>query len=72
MQNGLHKIMNFPRDLSLLLVALLVVRASRAQVMPTTFEGIDASSCSYAGLNVDPNGAEGGPFKPYCGLSGER
>jgi hypothetical protein len=47
------------RIFALFSFALVVVRASHAQAMPKTFEGIDASSYSYAGLNVDPNGAVG-------------
>jgi hypothetical protein len=50
--------MHLPSKLAPFLLALAAASAA-AQVMPTTFEGIDASSYSYAGLNVDPNGAVG-------------
>lgn len=46
-------------NFALFLLVLLAASASNAQVTVTTFEGVDASSYSYAGLNVDPNGAVG-------------
>ena len=46
-------------NFALFLLVLLAASASNAQVTVTTFEGVYASSYSYAGLNVDPNGAVG-------------
>lgn len=43
----------------LVLVFLLLTGLACAQVTVTTFEGIDASDYSSAGLSIDPNGAVG-------------
>jgi len=51
--------MQFISKFSLFFLVISAVSTSIAQVIPTTFEGIDASSFQVPGLSVDPNGAVG-------------